>query len=135
MNDAGELRSRFRASQVESMPSPMSYIVGFAMGGAASRVDPDATPLGVREIGYEINMVGVLPPGSNTDDRHRTWVRRGWEALRPHSTGVYAKFLSDEGASGVRRAYGEHFGRLTALKTRYDRTNFFRQNANIPPGD
>ena len=30
-------------------------------------------------------------------------------------------------------AYGDRLARLTALKDRYDPTNFFRLNANIPP--
>jgi uncharacterized protein YbjT (DUF2867 family) len=34
-------------------------------------------------------------------------VREGWEALRPHSAGVYANFLADEDAAGVQAAYGE----------------------------
>jgi len=61
------------------------------------------------------------------------WVRRGWEALRPHSSGVYVNFLSDEGAAGVRTAYGRRLDRLVALKDRYDPGNLFRMNANIPP--
>jgi FAD/FMN-containing dehydrogenase len=42
-------------------------------------------------------------------------------------------FLSDEGAAGIDAAYGERLKRLRALKDRYDPTNFFRLNANIPP--
>jgi hypothetical protein len=47
--------------------------------------------------------------------------------------GVYANFLSDEDTAGVGAAYGKRLQRLTALKDRYDPTNFFRLNANIPP--
>jgi hypothetical protein len=60
-------------------------------------------------------------------------VRGTWEALRPHSSGVYVNFVFDEGAAGVKAAYGDGLQRLVALKDRYDPTNFFRQNANIPP--
>jgi hypothetical protein len=49
---------------------------------------------------------------------------------RPHAAGVYANFLSDEGAPGVEETYGD---RLRALKDRYDPTNVFRLNANIRP--
>jgi hypothetical protein len=58
---------------------------------------------------------------------------KGGEGMSPHSSGVYANFLSDEGAAGVEAAYGQRLKRLTALKDRYDPTNFFRLNANIPP--
>jgi hypothetical protein len=73
-------------------------------------------------------------PSAEDGERHRAWVREGWEALAPYSDGVYANFISDEGESGLRAAYGvPRLRRLTALKDRYDPTNFFRMNANIPP--
>jgi FAD/FMN-containing dehydrogenase len=53
--------------------------------------------------------------------------------LRPYSAGVYANFISDEGAAGITAAYGERVARLTALKDRYDPANVFHLNANIPP--
>jgi hypothetical protein len=46
---------------------------------------------------------------------------------------VYANFLSDEGPAGVETAYGARLTRLVALKDRFDPTNFFRLNGNIPP--
>ena len=60
-------------------------------------------------------------------------MRERGKALRPHSTGIYANFISDEGAAGVDAAYGARLARLTALKDRYDPANVFRLNANIPP--
>ncbi|HEX5877368.1 MAG TPA: BBE domain-containing protein, partial [Actinomycetota bacterium] len=117
----------------ESITSPLSYIAGFAMGGTAGRVDPDATAVGERGNGVELSIVAGWPPPDPDGDRHVAWVRRGWTGLRPHSAGVYAHFLSDEGASGVEDAYGERLKRLTALKDRWDPTNLFRMNANIPP--
>jgi hypothetical protein len=66
-------------------------------------------------------------------ERHVEWVRRTWEELRPHSAGVYVNFISDEGAAGIDAAYGERVKRLTALKDRYDSSNFFQLNANIRP--
>jgi hypothetical protein len=118
--------------RVESGTSPFSQIAGWAMGGAVSRVDPEATAVGEREIGFDINIAAAWPPEPD-GARHVAWVREGWEALRPHSVGVYANFLSDEGAEGVEFAYGRRLKRLTALKDRYDPTNFFRLNANIAP--
>jgi hypothetical protein len=117
---------------LDAMTSPFAQINGWAVGGAASRVDPSATAVGEREVGFDLSIATAWEPG-DTGGRHRAWVREWWEKLRPQSSGVYANFISDEGAAGVRAAYGERLARLTALKDRYDPTNFFRLNANIPP--
>ncbi|MGH2560385.1 MAG: FAD-binding oxidoreductase [Thermomicrobiales bacterium] len=118
--------------RVASITSPFSQIGGWAVGGAASRVAPEATAVGEREVGFDLNIAAAWSPEPD-EARHVAWVREGWEALRPHSVGVYANFLSDEGAAGVEAAYGTRLQRLTALKDRYDPTNVFRLNANIPP--
>ncbi|MBW3665606.1 MAG: BBE domain-containing protein [Actinobacteria bacterium] len=39
------------------------------------------------------------------------------------------------GSAGVAAAYGGRLERLTALKDRFDPTNFLRMNANIPPSN
>jgi FAD/FMN-containing dehydrogenase len=121
--------------RVETITSPLSQIAGWAVGGAASRVDPDSTAVGERErgIGFDINVTAGWPPRDRDGDRHRAWVRDAWEALRPHGSGVYANFLSDEDSSGVEQAYHGRLERLRALKDRYDPTNVFRLNANIVP--
>ena len=63
------------------------------------------------------------------------WARELADDLAPHATdGVYLNFTSDEGEERVRSTYGpERFDRLVALKDRYDPTNMFRLNQNIPP--
>ena len=121
--------------RLESATSPFAQISGWAMGGAVARVDPDATAMGEREVGIDLSLAVGWPGSDPEPERHRAWSREGWEALRPHSVGVYANFVSDEGAAGVRAAYGERLARLTALKDRYDPANVFRQNANMPPSE
>ncbi|WP_246777163.1 BBE domain-containing protein [Microvirga sp. VF16] len=40
----------------------------------------------------------------------------------------------DEGHERIQQAYGtEKYQRLRALKQKYDPSNFFRRNQNIPP--
>jgi hypothetical protein len=119
--------------RVDAITSPFSQIGGWAVGGAVSRVSPEATAVGAREVGFELNLNAGWSPSDTNGARHVAWVREGWEMLRPHSLGVYANFLSDEGSAGVVAAYGDRLERLTALKDRYDPTNVFRQNANILP--
>jgi hypothetical protein len=103
------------------------------MGGAVSRIDPEATALGEREVGFDISFAAAWPPYDAGAEGYKAWVREGWDRSRPHSTGVYANFISDEGTEGVKAAYGDRLERLTRLKSRYDPTNTFRLNANIPP--
>ena len=121
------------AGLVDTITSPLSYVAGFAMSGALTRVDADATAVGRRDTGFELSVVAGWPPPDPDPERHLAWVRRGWDQLRPHSSGVYSHFISDEGAAGVQDAYGDRLKRLTALKDQYDPTNLFRMNANIPP--
>jgi FAD/FMN-containing dehydrogenase len=117
---------------VGSVTSPMSLLNGWVIGGAVSRVSGDATAVGSRAPGFELRMIANWRAG-DADDRHLSWVREGWESLRPHSTGQFATFLSDEGIAGVRTAYGDRLARLTAVKDRLDPCNVFRFNPNIPP--
>lgn len=119
---------------IERATAPFWQLNGWAVGGAASRVPADTTAMGQREPGFHLNVVAAWPPTDTRADAHRAWVREGWTALQPHSEGVYANFLSDEGGEGIRKAFGARLARLTALKDRHDPENFFRLNANIAPG-
>jgi FAD/FMN-containing dehydrogenase len=120
-------------ARMGAMTSPFCQINGWAIGGAVSRVPPEATAVAAREPGFEVNITAAWPPTDGDPDRHRAWVREAWEALRPHGDGVYANFVSDEGQAGVAYAYGPRLERLRALKRRFDPDNVFRMNANIEP--
>ena len=123
------------AARVETVTAPFWQLNGWAVGGAASRVDPSATAVGYRDVGFDLNVVAAWPPPDPGADEHIAWVREGWAQMEPYGEGVYANFISDEGDAGVQAAYGDRLGRLVALKNRYDRTNFFRLNPNVQPND
>ena len=92
----------------------------------------DATAFGHRDSGFVVNIVGIWPtPVDN--DKHIDWARGLFAALQPYAHGAYINFLGDEGEARVRAAYGPHYERLVALKNKYDPTNLFRLNHNIPP--
>jgi FAD/FMN-containing dehydrogenase len=56
------------------------------------------------------------------------------EALRQDDQGVYVNFLGHDGAARLRDAYpGATWDRLREINGRYDPTNLFRLNQNIPP--
>ena len=55
-------------------------------------------------------------------------------ALRQGEDAAYVNFLGEEGQERIHAAYpGSTWDRLTAAKRRYDPTNLFRLNFNIPP--
>jgi FAD/FMN-containing dehydrogenase len=65
---------------------------------------------------------------------HEDWVARFAAALGQGDAGVYVNFLGDEGEARIREAYpASTWERLAAIKRRYDPTNLFRLNHNIPP--
>lgn len=71
----------------EAITSPLSYFGCFAVGGAASRVAPRDTAVGVREIGFELNTVArrpasPSPPGPGCRGRGRGRLRRGGYRFR-----------------------------------------------------
>ncbi len=121
------------AAQVTSR---LSAIPIFCFGGAVARVPEEATAFPYRDASHDLNIVASwLPEEAGDADRHIEWVRRLFAALEPYSRGVYVNFTSDDAAERVRQAYTERqWTRLTALKAKYDPTNFFRMNANILPG-
>ncbi len=89
--------------RVASITSPFSQIGGSAMGRAVSRINPEATAIGEREVGFDLNLAAAWPPPVDPDPgRHIDWVREGWEALRGHSVGMYVDFLSDEATQASR---------------------------------
>jgi len=115
--------------------SPMSAVPIFSFGGAVARVPADATAFPNRDAAHDINIVASwLPEDVGEADRHIGWVRRFFDALAPHSRGLYANFSSDDAGDRLRTGYSdEQWLRLTSLKAKYDRANFFRMNANILP--
>ena len=63
------------------------------------------------------------------------WVRGLFGALEPHSQGVYVNFTNEDSTRVQTGAYSpQQWERLVSLKAKVDPSNFFRGNANIPPG-
>jgi len=122
--------------QAAQVTSPLSAVTVFSFGGAVARVPEEATAFPYRDASHDINIVASwLPEEAGDADRHVEWVRGFFRALEPYSRGVYVNFTSDDANDRVRDAYGDRqWARLTALKAKYDPTNFFRMNANIQPG-
>ena len=114
--------------------SPASEIHVQHFGGAVARVGAADTAYAERQAPFVLNVVAVSHDESDFE-QHVGWAQELYAALEPSLTGgAYINFLSAEGAERVRAAYGaENFARLQALKDRYDPTNLFHRNQNVPP--
>lgn len=116
-------------------PSPLTTLFFEHMHGAASRVPADATAFAHRFDHYNFSAFGVWE-NVKDNDINRKWVQDFWQAARKYLSGrAYVNYLGREGADRVREAYGPNNERLAALKKKYDSTNFFRLNQNIPPAN
>ena len=103
------------------------------LGGAMARVPADATAFAHRTSRIMVN-VAALYETPQEREIHESWVDDFAQELRQDDGGVYVNFLGDEGESRIRAAYpGPIWDRLAAVKARYDPTNLFRRNQNIPP--
>ncbi len=107
-----------------------------ALGGAVSRVPNEATAYAHRHRRMMVNVASFYD-GQEDRPRREAWVREVGAALRQGDDDAgYVNFLEDEGPGRVRAAYpGGAWERLASVKRRYDPTNFFHRNQNIPPAE
>jgi FAD/FMN-containing dehydrogenase len=103
------------------------------LGGAMARVPVDATAFAHRKSRIMVN-VAALYERPDQAPLHEPWVTGLAAALKQRDSGAYVNFLVDEGEARIRDAYpGKTWDRLRTIKRRYDPTNLFRLNQNIPP--
>jgi FAD/FMN-containing dehydrogenase len=103
------------------------------LGGAMARVPAEATAFAHRSSRIMVN-VAAFYEGQEDRTAREAWVTDFAAALQQGDAGVYVNFLGEEGEGRVREAYpGSTWERLAAVKRRYDPTNLFRLNHNIPP--
>jgi FAD binding domain/Berberine and berberine like len=103
------------------------------LGGAMARVPADATAFAHRASPIMVN-VAAFYEGAEDRVKREAWVSDFAAALRQDDAGAYVGFLGDDGEARIRDAYpGATWDRLRAIKARYDPTNLFHLNQNIPP--
>ena len=104
-----------------------------AYGGAIADVPDADSAFSQRDAMFEFVAAARWSDPAEDADRMAA-ARRYAASLEPFASGMYVNAMSDEGASGVARAYPpEKLARLRALKAAYDPDNVFRLNQNIPP--
>jgi len=104
-----------------------------AYGGAIADVADDATAFSQRAARFEY-VAAARWTDPDEDGVRMGTARRVAGTLDRFANGAYVNALSDEGAAGVRRAYGPaKLARLTSVKDAYDPGNVFHLNHNIAP--
>jgi len=104
------------------------------LGGAVAQIPVDATAFAHRRSRILTVLVNFHDGTPGDRERRQAWVDDFAAALRQGDDGAYVNFLGDGGEAGVRAAYpGATWDRLVAIKERYDPSNLFHLNQNIPP--
>jgi FAD/FMN-containing dehydrogenase len=117
-------------AEVPTMHSTMHL---YPIDGAAHRPGSGDTAFSHRDATWSGVIVGVDPDPANAE-LIKQWAIEYWEALHPQSSGgAYVNFMMDEGPERVQATYRDNFDRLARVKAKYDPTNLFRVNQNIPP--
>jgi FAD/FMN-containing dehydrogenase len=146
----GEDRNYWKSSFVRELPDelidellrrmvalgrPPGQILIESLHGAPKDGDADGGALGFRNAAFNISaMASWRDPA--LDKQYIAWARDTASAVEPWSmSGGYVNYMqADEPIERVRAAFGdEKFGRLQALKGRYDPDNVLRRNQNVPP--
>jgi FAD/FMN-containing dehydrogenase len=131
-----EVMARLVAA-VGSAPVPNAFFLIESIVGAARQEPSDGAAFGQRGAAWNATVLTIWE-SPDDDEPAIAWAREAAESLRPwsYSGAGYANYASaDESDERVRAAFGaERFGRLAAVKRRYDPDNVFRFNLNIPPG-
>ena len=122
-------------AQFVDLKAPANQIVLFHIAGALSDHAEDDGAMGNREAALACVIQSMWAPESGAGDANRDWVRSAWEALKPYSTGGnYVNFQTDdETDERTVESYRDNYKRLAAIKSKYDPSNLFRVNRNIPP--
>jgi FAD/FMN-containing dehydrogenase len=101
------------------------------LGGATSRVAPDATAFAHRKVAVNYG-IGYASDDPAKNEAGIANVREYYNALKPYMAGFYTN-LTEDSEKNIWGNYGPNYPRLVEIKNQYDPTNLFRLNANIRP--
>jgi FAD/FMN-containing dehydrogenase len=121
--------------RISALGRPPGQMLFESLHGAPKDADTDGGAIGFRHAAFNISALAVWQDPDD-DDEQIAWARETAAASEPWSLGGgYVNYMqADEPIERVRAAFGnEAFGRLQALKSRYDPENVLRRNQNIPP--
>ncbi len=122
-------------ARVVDFGRPPVHVLIESLHGTPKETDVRLGPVAYRQAAFNVSAMSVWAD-LEEDSQHIEWARSTAAAIEPWSLGGgYANYMqADEPIERVRAAFGdEAFGRLRALKSRFDPENVLRRNQNIPP--
>ena len=121
-------------AQTRDMPGVLSLMHLYPINGAVHRVGPTETAWHERSATWSM-VIAAIDADPDLAPDLGAWAKRYWSAIHAHTrSGGYVNFMMGDGdLARLAATYGENFDGLVALKTKYDPTNFFHENQNIPP--
>ena len=121
-------------AQAERAPSELSLMHLYPIDGAVHRVGKGDTAWNCRDATWSMVIAGIDPSAQNAEVVTK-WTKDYWEAVHPFDLqGAYPNFMmDDEGDARLQATYGDNYARLSAIKRKYDPSNFFQVNQNIRP--
>ena len=132
-SDLNDEAIRLHVKYGAQLPTMQSTMHLYPINGAVHRVGKNETAFSFREVKFAEVIVGVDPDPAN-NERMIAWAKDYWMALHPYSAGGgYVNMMMDEGVNNVKAAYRDNYDRLAQIKAKYDPTNLFHVNQNIPP--
>jgi len=116
----------------EAPESQMLAVEWSQMGGAVSRISPDATAYWGRKATHNLLIITEWKDRAE-DQPHIKAARQVWAGVEKFTDGFYVNTEPGADDKRVRGTYGGNYARLQQVKNKYDPTNLFRLNANIKP--
>jgi hypothetical protein len=134
LNDVSLDAAQSIVDAIESSDASLRAVQLRTLGGAMARVPADATAFGYREAKVMAVIVNFFDSEAEIPKR-RAWVADLRAKLDDGTPGAYVNFVTDQPGDAARDGYPPAtWSRLVEIKRRYDPTNVFHVNQNIPPG-
>jgi FAD/FMN-containing dehydrogenase len=113
--------------------NPYSLMHLYPIDGAVHQRAPGDTAWSMRDATWSMVIAGIDPDPAGAS-AIRDWARDYWAGIHPHNLqGGYPNFMMADEGERLKATFGPNFGRLQAIKTKYDPQNLFRMNHNIVP--
>lgn len=137
LDDLSDAAIDTMVARAKARHSPLSAITFWQLGGAISRIAPEAMAYSRRDAPFLASAEASWTDHA-LDEEEIQWARETLAALQPFSRGgAYLNFpgFGEDREALLRASYGPNYDRLTELKAKYDPGNLFRMNLNIKPAD